>query len=131
MFQSMAGIPSISTPVHTPSYPNDHLKGTSTMSALATANPPAIDLRTITPRERHARVFSRVDALQPGQSLQLLNDHDPQPLRVQLDARASGQFGWAPLESGPTVWRVQITRIGGKPIPAATDSCCSGGACCG
>lgn len=101
------------------------------MSALATASPSAIDLRTITPRDRHALIFGRLDALQPGQSLQLLNDHDPQPLRFQLDDRAFGQFDWAPLESGPTVWRVQITRVGATPIPVAPDSCCSGGACCG
>ncbi len=101
------------------------------MSALATATPPAIDLRTIAPRDRHALVFSRVDALQPGQSLHLLNDYDPQPLRFQLDDRAFGQFEWVAQESGPTVWRVQITRVGVKPIAVATDSCCSGGACCG
>ncbi|MDO9091617.1 MAG: DUF2249 domain-containing protein [Rubrivivax sp.] len=101
------------------------------MSTLATANPAAIDLRTIAPRERHAMVFGRFDALQAGQSMQLVNDHDPQPLRFQLDERAFGQFEWAALESGPTAWRVQITRVGIKPIPAATDSCCSGGACCG
>jgi len=101
------------------------------MPTFATATPPAIDLRTITPRDRHAVVFGRFDALQPGQSLQLLNDHDPQPLRAELDDRAFGQFEWATLESGPAAWRVQITRIGGKPLKAASDSCCSGGACCG
>jgi uncharacterized protein (DUF2249 family) len=101
------------------------------MSALATAIPAAIDLRTIAPRDRHALVFSRFDALQPGQSFQLLNDHDPQPLRFQFEDRAFGQFEWAALESGPAVWRVQVTRVGVKPIPVAGDSCCSGGACCG
>jgi uncharacterized protein (DUF2249 family) len=102
------------------------------MSILATATTTAIDLRTIAPRERHALVFGRFDALQAGQSMELVNDHDPQPLRFQLDDRAFGQFEWAPLESGPAVWRVQIKRVGVKPIPVATnDSCCSGGACCG
>ncbi len=101
------------------------------MSTLATATPVAIDLRTITARERHATVFSRFDALQPGQSLQLVNDHDPLPLRFQLEDRAAGQFEWAALESGPAVWRVQITRVGAKPMAVVGDSCCSGGACCG
>lgn len=101
------------------------------MSTLAAATAPSIDLRTITPRDRHALVFSRFDALQPGQSLQLLNDHDPQPLRFQLDDRAFGQFEWTTLESGPAAWRVQITRIGATSPKATSDSCCSGGACCG
>ncbi len=101
------------------------------MSTLATPTPATIDLRTIAPRERHALVFGRVGALPAGQALQLVNDHDPQPLRVQLEAQASGQFEWAPLESGPAVWRVQITRVGIQPVPVAAGSCCSGGACCG
>jgi uncharacterized protein (DUF2249 family) len=101
------------------------------MSAPATASPAAIDLRTIAPRERHALVFGRFDALPPGQAMHLVNDHDPQPLRWQLEDRASGQFEWAALESGPSVWRVQILRVGAKPAGAATGSCCSGGACCG
>jgi uncharacterized protein (DUF2249 family) len=101
------------------------------ISVLTTTTPPAIDLRTLAPRDRHTVVFGQFDALQPGQSLQLLNDHDPQPLRFQLDDRAFGQFEWTALESGPTVWRVQITRVGATSPQAATDSCCSGGACCG
>lgn len=101
------------------------------MSAPATATLPSIDLRTITPRDRHAIVFHRFDVLHPGQSLQLVNDHNPQPLRAQFDELAAGQFEWTALESGPTVWRAQITRIGAKPVPLADDSCCSGGACCG
>ena len=43
------------------------------MSALATASPAAIDLRTIAPRERHALVFARFDALQAGQTLSLIH----------------------------------------------------------
>ncbi len=98
-------------------------------TAAVPATLPAIDLRTIAPRDRHAVVFSRVDALKAGQSLQLLNDHDPQPLRWQLEDRCFGQFAWAALESGPAVWCVQITRV--AAAPAASGSCCSGGACGG
>ena len=100
-------------------------------TSAATATPSEIDLRTLAPRDRHILVFSRADALPLGQSLQLVSDHAPQPLRYQLDDRAFGQFEWAALESGPSVWRVQITRVAAKPDPAASGSCCSGGACCG
>jgi len=99
------------------------------MSALAT--PFAIDLRAITPRDRHPLVFGHFDALQPGQSMQLVNDHDPQPLLRQFALRSPGQFEWSPLESGPSLWRVAIKRVGSQPSQAAADSCCSGGACCG
>ena len=62
------------------------------MSALATDTPSAIDLRAIPPRDRHAFIFGRFDALQPGQSLALINDHNPQPLRAQFDDLAAGSY---------------------------------------
>lgn len=100
-------------------------------STLANAPAVTLDLREIAPRERHALIFGRFDALQPGQSLQLVNDHDPQPLRYQFENRSVGQFEWVALEAGPAVWRVQIKRTAGQAGPAVGDSCCSGGACCG
>jgi uncharacterized protein (DUF2249 family) len=88
-----------------------------------------LDLRKLAPREGHARVFSRFDGLQPGEAMQLLSDHDAQPLRAEFDSRRFAQFEWAVLDAGPSLWRVQVTRIGAGV--SAGDSCCSGGACCG
>jgi uncharacterized protein (DUF2249 family) len=63
--------------------------------------------------------------------MQLLIDHDAQPLRAELESRLAAQFEWAVLEAGPSLWRVQVTRIGAWAVASAGDSCCSGGACCG
>lgn len=93
-----------------------------------------LDLRTIPPRERHALIFGRFDALASGQALQLVNDHNPQPLRYQFEDRSYGQFEWTVLEGGPQVWRIQIARVADAASPKADargDSCCSGGNCCG
>ena len=98
-------------------------------STLATLTP--LDLRAIAPRERHNRVLDGFAALQTGESLQLLSDHDPQPLRTQFERRCAGQFAWAALEAGPALWRVQLTRTGARPAASTSDSCCSGGACGG
>ena len=73
---------------------------------------PLIDVRTIAPRERHPLIFSTFDALQPGQALELVNDHDPKPLYYQFNAELPGQFEWTYLERGPETWRVAITRVG-------------------
>jgi uncharacterized protein (DUF2249 family) len=89
------------------------------------------DLRELAPRERHARVFSRFDALQSGEAMQVLIDHDAQPLRAEFDSRRFAQFEWAVLDAGPSLWHVQITRIGAGTVASAGGSCCSGGACCG
>ena len=97
----------------------------------ATPSTATLDLRELAPRERHARVFSRFDALQPGEAMQLLIDHDTQPLRAEFDSRRFAQFEWAVLDAGPSPMRVQVKRIGSRAVAPAGDSCCSGGACCG
>lgn len=71
-----------------------------------------IDVRTIPPRDRHPLIFQTFDALQPGESFVLVNDHDPRPLRYQFMHEREGQFDWTYLESGPAVWQVRIGRTG-------------------
>jgi uncharacterized protein (DUF2249 family) len=83
-----------------------------------------IDVRTITPQERHKQIFGSFDGLQVGQSLVIVSDHNPVPLHLQLNSRAPGQVDWNYLESGPQVWRVQIGKL---QAPAVVhDSCCGG-----
>jgi uncharacterized protein (DUF2249 family) len=69
-----------------------------------------VDVRTIIPRERHPLIFQTFDALNPGESFELVNDHDPKPLYYQLTAERPGQLEWQYLEQGPQVWRVQVGR---------------------
>lgn len=68
-----------------------------------------IDVRTISPISRHATIFAMIDDLEPGETLQIVNDHDPVPLRYQLENRNPGVFSWEYKESGP-LWRVEIGR---------------------
>jgi len=91
----------------------------------------AIDVRSIAPRERHPLIFGRFDALQPGESLLLVNDHDPRPLYYQFEDRCTGQFEWTYLQSGPDLWRVQIGKTAAARVDPFAGSCCSGGACGG
>lgn len=68
-----------------------------------------IDVRTIPPRDRHPLIFQQLDDLEPGTSLRLLNDHDPRPLRYQLEAERPDHFRWEYVEEGPEQWQVDIT----------------------
>lgn len=90
-----------------------------------------VDVRQVAPFERHPLIFGRFNALQPGEALQLVNDHDPRPLYNQFKAVTAGRFTWDYLESGPQVWRVRIGKLAGAAAtPAAGGgSCCSGGSC--
>lgn len=98
---------------------------------MSTETAADLDVRLIPPPERHRQIFSRFDALEPGQALQLVNDHDPQPLRWQFEDRLRGCFDWTTLQSGPDLWRIRIGKLKAKNSGWAEDSCCSGGACCG
>jgi uncharacterized protein (DUF2249 family) len=69
-----------------------------------------LDVREIVPRERHPTIFATFEALHSGQSFQLINDHDPKPLRYQFEAEMPDRFTWEYLEEGPEAWRVRIGR---------------------
>lgn len=61
--------------------------------------------------QRHPLVFARVAGMAAGDSFTLVNDHDPIPLRRQLESQFVGQLTWEHLERGPEVFRVRITRV--------------------
>lgn len=45
------------------------------------------DARGVAKRFRHAAIFGALDALNPGETMRFVNDHDPLPLLGQLQAR--------------------------------------------
>ncbi len=45
------------------------------------------DARGIAKRFRHAAIFGALDALNPGERMRFVNDHDPLPLLEQLRTR--------------------------------------------
>ncbi len=45
------------------------------------------DARGIAKRFRHAAIFGALDALNPGERMRFVNDHDPLPLLEQLRRR--------------------------------------------
>lgn len=84
-----------------------------------------IDVRTIAPRERHAVLFDRFDHMLPDEAFVIVNDHNPIPLRRQLEGRTPGEVQWTYLQEGPDLWRVQIGRQ--EPDPEAGNCCGSCG----
>ena len=71
-----------------------------------------LDVRNIPPRDRHPLIFQTFEALKPGESFILVNDHDPKPLYYEFHYERHGQFTWEYLEQGPEVWRVRIGKLG-------------------
>lgn len=71
-----------------------------------------LDVRELPPWERHPKIFDIFDnQLAPGDTLQLINDHDPRPLHYQFMAERPGQFEWTPSEENPRKWVALIKRV--------------------
>lgn len=80
-------------------------------NATQQSSPDVVDVRTLIPAQRHAKIFELVNDLTPESSFILVNDHDPKPLYYQLEAEYPKQFSWTYLERGPEVWRVEIGKL--------------------
>ena len=49
--------------------------------------PHPFDARGIARRFRHSAIFGALGALQPGEAMRFVNDHDPLPLLAQIQDR--------------------------------------------
>ena len=69
-----------------------------------------LDLRPLPPFERHEKIFQVWNRLESGETMKIINDHDPRPLRYQFEAEQSGTFEWEYEQEGPVDWIVNIKR---------------------
>ena len=69
-----------------------------------------LDVRLLAPRDKHPTIFATFDRLASGQSMVIINDHDPRPLRYQFAVERPDAFEWTYLEQGPDTWQVRIDR---------------------
>ncbi|MBJ9696818.1 DUF2249 domain-containing protein [Burkholderia cenocepacia] len=70
-----------------------------------------VDVGTVDPRERHSMVFDTFAGLAPGQALELVSDHNPEPLLEEFVAELPDRFWWRGEKDALNLWRVVI----GKP----------------
>lgn len=84
-----------------------------------------LDVRHLQPRERHQTIFETLDGLDDGETLRLVNDHDPAPLRYQLAAEHPDHHRWVDVETGPERWTADIISraavVDARPVIAAGD----------
>lgn len=71
---------------------------------------PVLDARAIPRNIRHATIFDTLNALEPGDGMELIAPHDPLPLLAQLEAEYTGKFDVSYLERGQEAWRLAIDR---------------------
>lgn len=71
-----------------------------------------IDAQAIPPMERHRFIFQSFDSLVDGESLVIVNTHDPIPLLRQFQRDRAENFAVEYLEQGPKVWRLRLIKQG-------------------
>jgi len=78
-----------------------------------------IDVRPIARGRRHPLVFAAYRQLETGQSLVLINDHEPRHLREEFERELAGGFGWEPVpgSSDEAGWRIRITKHARTALP--------------
>ena len=78
---------------------------------MVTGRTVKLDLREIVVFERHPKIFEAWENLNSGETLQIINDHDPRPLHYQFDGEYKDSYNWEYVQKGPKDWVVNITKI--------------------
>lgn len=76
-----------------------------------------LDLKSIPVFERHPKIFDTWEEIEAGDTLQLINDHDPKPLYYQFVGEQNGKFEWEYETEGPKEWVINIKK---KDLAGAT-----------
>jgi uncharacterized protein (DUF2249 family) len=63
-------------------------------------------------------VFYAFDQLAMGEAFFLVNDHDPQPLRAQMEQLRPAELSWEYETAGPYEFRIKVSRV----APPAVDA---------
>ncbi|NDJ89523.1 DUF2249 domain-containing protein [Mycolicibacter kumamotonensis] len=79
-----------------------------------------LDARVLPKPEKHKTIFATFAKLAVGESFVLLNDHEPEPLRLEFEREHPGSYGWEYLEKGRdrgALWRTRISRLSSTAVP--------------
>ncbi|OAV62370.1 DUF2249 domain-containing protein [Enteractinococcus helveticum] len=76
-----------------------------------------IDVRAVPPPQRHHLVFDAYAQLAVGESLTVINDHEPRGLKDEFDREFAGSFSWDPLPQVAQEYRVRITKRASTALP--------------
>ena len=70
-----------------------------------------IDARLYAPKDKHKNIFEMFFGLAVGQSMLLINDHDPKPLYYQFAIEYPETFDWVYQTNGPELYEIVITKL--------------------
>jgi len=79
--------------------------------------PNLLDVRPLRKPDKHPTIFAAYNALGVGESMTLVNDHDPKHLRDEFARDHGDSFGWEYLSKETRDWRILITKLASTPPP--------------
>lgn len=92
------------------------------------------DARGVAKRFRHAAIFGALEALEDGETMRFVNDHDPLPLLGQIQQRYGSQVAitYVAREPGNIVidFSIQLQPRETQPAAPAPQGGCGGGGGC-
>lgn len=77
------------------------------------------DVRGVAKRLRHAAIFGALEAMEQGEVMRFVNDHDPLPLLNQIMQRYDGQVQHHYVQNGPDAVVIDFS-IHPKQMPDAS-----------
>lgn len=81
------------------------------MPTTQTAPDHKLDVRPVAPKHRFEQIMGTYRDLPPGETLELVVDHDPSCMYYTLEAEERPEtFVFEYLDEGPEVWRVHVTK---------------------
>lgn len=78
---------------------------------MAEAQTIEIDVRAIPTWERHPKIMALFDSLEEGGELLIRSDHEPRPLRAELEHSRHGQYVWLQRMIAADLWEVTLRRV--------------------
>ncbi|WP_062106673.1 DUF2249 domain-containing protein [Bacillus niameyensis] len=63
------------------------------------------------PHLKHKVIFETYKKLESKEAMLIVNDHDPIPLRYQLESMFPDQFEWEYVEQGPSTFQIKIEKL--------------------
>lgn len=72
-----------------------------------------IDVREIPPNERHDRIHATFEGLDAGETLTIINDHEPKPLYYEMAAEvpAFDEDAYAVDREGPSKFVARFPKV--------------------
>lgn len=69
-----------------------------------------INVPDLAPEVKHETILVEFEALEPGESMIIHNNHDPKPVYFQMKDLYGDVFSWDYLKEGPEWWDIRVRR---------------------